>query len=266
MQNKISSLIEKTEDRQYEAGDEWIGRKRGVIDLQIHCVPGHCDFEPNERADEEAKKAAKGDSSDAKLLPPLLRKRLPLSISALRQGNSVKLAKRWERKWKSSARESLLKGIDNTAPSKKYLHLIKNLDRRQASLLFQLRSGHVALNHHLFRIRRSETPFCPHCQGITVETVKHFLLDCPQNVRERHELRIKLRRNTDSLSFLLSSPVAVLPLLKFVHATGRFKSFFGKDIEDRIHTNSRRNAEIRAAAKAFETSSRNNNSRNTHQT
>jgi hypothetical protein len=154
---------------------------------------------------------------------------------------------------------------DNTAPSKKYLRLIKNLDRRQASLLFQLHSGHVALNHHLFRIRRSETPSCPHCQGITVETVKHFLLDCPQYVRERHKLRIKLRRNASSLSFLLSSPEAVLPLLKFVHATGRFKTFFGKDIDERIHTNSRKNAELRAAAEALETSIR-NNSRNTHHT
>jgi hypothetical protein len=173
--------------------------------------------------------------------------------------------KRWERRWKSSAREPLLKGIDNTAPSKKYLRLIKNLDRRQASLLFQLRSGHVALNHHLFRIHRSETPSCPHCQGITVETVKHFLLDCPQYVQERHKLRIKLRRNASSLSFLLSSPEAVLPLLKFVHATGRFKTFFSKDIDERIHTNSRKNAELRAAAEALETTIR-NNSRNAHHT
>jgi ribonuclease HI len=248
-----------------EAGDEWSGRKRGVFDLQIHWVPAHSDFEPNERADEEAKKAAKGESSDAKFLPPLLRKRLPLSISALRQENSAKLTKRWERRWKTSARESLLKTIDNTAPSKKYLRLIKDLDRRQASLLFQLRSGHIALNLHLFRIHRSETPSCPHCQGITVESVKHFLIECPQYTQERHELRTKLRRNADSLSFLLSSPVAALPLLKFVHATGRFKSFFGKDVDDRIHTNSRRNAELRTAAKAFEASLRNNNTRNNRQ-
>ena len=81
-----------------EAGDDWIGRKRGVIDLQIHWVPGHCGFEPNKRADEEAKKAAKGDSSDAKLLPLLLCKHLPISISAIHQEHSAKLKKRWERK------------------------------------------------------------------------------------------------------------------------------------------------------------------------
>jgi hypothetical protein len=52
--------------------DKWVGRKRGVVDLQIHWVPGHLDFEPNECADEEAKKAALGDSSDAKSLPAFL--------------------------------------------------------------------------------------------------------------------------------------------------------------------------------------------------
>jgi len=79
-----------------------------VIDLHIQWVPGHCGFEPNERADEEAKKAAQGDSSDAKLLPPLLHKRLPLSISALHQDNIAKLKKCWERRWKNSERENLL--------------------------------------------------------------------------------------------------------------------------------------------------------------
>ena len=144
--------------------------------------------------------------------------------------------------------------IDNSAPSKKYLCLISNLDRRQASILFQLQLGHIMLNHHLFRIRKSETPSCLLCQGITIETVKHFLMDCPHYVRERHKLRLKLRRNTGSLSFLLSSPVAVLPPLKYVHATGHFKTFFGKDKSDKILTNSRRNAEFEMHRKESVTS------------
>jgi ribonuclease HI len=250
---KQDSLINRDAGSQALAtGDSWTGRTRNVIDLHVQWVPGHCGFEPNERADEEAKKAAQGDSSNVKLLPPLLRKRLPLSISALRQDNIDKLKKCWERRWKNSERESLLRSIDSSAPSKKYLRLISGLDRRQASILFQLRSGHIGLNHHLFRIHRSETPSCPHCRSITVETVKHYLMDCPFYARERHELQRKLRRNAGSLSFLLSSPDAVLPLLKFVHATGRFKSFFGKDPKDKILTNSRKNAETRQAAVRFE--------------
>ena len=76
---------------------------------------------------------------------------------------------------------------------------------RQSSLLMQLRTGHIGLNHHLFRIKHSETPVCPHCRGLTVETVKHFLLDCPFYCKGCHMLQLKLRRNAKSLSFLLSN-------------------------------------------------------------
>ena len=138
----------------------WVGRKRGVIDLQVYWVLGHQDFKPNERADEEAKKAVKGDTSDVKPLPLLLHKHLPFSVSVLCQENTAKLAKWWARRWKSSARESMLSSIDNTAPSKKYVCLIKDLDCRQTSILFQLWSGHIGLNHHLFHIHRSKTPSC----------------------------------------------------------------------------------------------------------
>jgi hypothetical protein len=90
-----------------------------VIDLQICWVPGHQDFEPNERADEEAKKAAQSDSSDANSLPAFLRKCLPRSIAALRQNHIAKLVKSWECRWKASLRKARLKAIDNSAPSKK---------------------------------------------------------------------------------------------------------------------------------------------------
>jgi ribonuclease HI len=236
------------------ANRSWKGRAKGVIDLQIHWVPGHCGFEPNEQADEDAKKALAGSSSDARLLPSFLQKRLPLSISALRQNSITKLKKCWEHRWKSSTRESLLQSIDNSAPSKKFIHLTKLLDRRQSSILFQLRTGHIGLNHHLFCIRKSESPSCPHCHSITVETVKHFLLDCPHYRRERHTLQCKLCRNAGSLSFLLNNPAAVIPLLKFVHSTGRLKTFFGKDNENKIHTNAQINAELHTKAAAFEAS------------
>ena len=59
----------------------------------------------------------------------------------------------------------------------------------------------------------SKSLACPKCQGITVETVKHFLIDCPHYRQERHALQRKLSQNTTALSFLLISPVAVLPLL-----------------------------------------------------
>jgi ribonuclease HI len=90
-QDQLISCVEMLQVT--EARGKWSGRKCGIIDLQVHWVPGHCGFKPNEKADEEAKKAAEGNSSNAKLLPPLLCKYLPLSSSAFHQENMTKLAK-----------------------------------------------------------------------------------------------------------------------------------------------------------------------------
>ena len=93
--DKIHQLVEnlhRKQDRLINCGErelaisegkDWIGRPKGVINLQVHWVPGHIDFTPSEKADEEAKKAAQGHSSKAKYLPKFLRKPLLLSISAL---------------------------------------------------------------------------------------------------------------------------------------------------------------------------------------
>ena len=133
-----------------------------------------------------------GDSSDLKQLPPFLRKRIPHSISAVHQGFATQLQKRWKRRWKVSPRAKSLHSIDKSAPSKKFLKLTKDLNCSQASIVMQLRTGHIGLNPHLFCIKKAESPSCPHCKGITVETVKHFLLDCPSYQRERHKLQSKL--------------------------------------------------------------------------
>ena len=47
---------------------------------------------------------------------------------------------------------------------------------------------HIGLNLHLFQIQQAESPSCPHCQGITVEMVKHYLLICPQYACKCHKL------------------------------------------------------------------------------
>jgi ribonuclease HI len=84
LHEKQDSLINHIEHLQtIEVGKQWKDKSKGVINLQIHWVPGHCDFAPNERADEEVKLATQGLSSEARFLPPLLCKKLPLSISAL---------------------------------------------------------------------------------------------------------------------------------------------------------------------------------------
>lgn len=93
--NTIHDLEERLHEKQYgiissaeravtsRNGERWRGRRRRVVDLQLHWVPGHKNFEPNERADREAKKAAEGLSSPEEELPACLRKNvLPASVAA----------------------------------------------------------------------------------------------------------------------------------------------------------------------------------------
>ena len=66
-------------------GNQWKGKTKGIVDLQLHWAASHCDFRPNGQVDEEAKLTTQRSSSDARFLPQLLHKKLPLSISALCQ-------------------------------------------------------------------------------------------------------------------------------------------------------------------------------------
>ena len=61
------------------------------LDLLVRWTPGHVDIVGNERADEEAKKAAENGSSPKNRLPWPLQKPLPKSKSAVRQTYHRKL-------------------------------------------------------------------------------------------------------------------------------------------------------------------------------
>ena len=51
--------------------------------------------------------------------------------------------------------------IAPSTKSKNHLSVITTLPRKQAALLFQLRTGHSALNSHLSRIDCSPSAICP---------------------------------------------------------------------------------------------------------
>ena len=53
------------------------------------------------------------------------------------------------------------------------------ISRNMASIIFQLRVGHVPLNKYLHRFKKVDHARCPAC-GDQVKTVEHFLIHCPQ--------------------------------------------------------------------------------------
>ena len=62
--------------------------------FQLVWISGHSGVQGNERVDEEAKKAAQGDSSPLHRLLPILREELPRSIAAVKQKQHMDLISR----------------------------------------------------------------------------------------------------------------------------------------------------------------------------
>ncbi|TFY56014.1 hypothetical protein EVJ58_g7895 [Rhodofomes roseus] len=190
-------------------------------------VPGHKGIEGNELADQEAKKAARGDSSPVEDLPGWLRAKLPISLSRLRQTLNATITTRAHEEWKDSPRAVKMDRIDEDMPSKKYCKIAYSLPRRHASLLIQLRTEHVPLRRHLHRMQLVDSPNCQHCDRGVREMVFHYLLECPGYRNARARLEREIGPAAKSIRHLLNSTETVRALFRFVHDTGRFTATYG---------------------------------------
>ena len=94
--------------------------------------------------------------------------------------------------------------------------------------MYQLRSGHIALNKHLHRINSSDTPLCLQCKTNVPETVHHLLFECTRYSREHHILRNNLGREALSTSHLLADKDGIRETLKFIRATNRLRNLSGE--------------------------------------
>ena len=183
----------------------------------------HSGITGNEEVDGEAKKAVEGLSSDAKALPPLLRKSLKANKSALRQRKKVALKTRWKKEWSASERAPKINAIDPSLPSKKFLKLISDdrLLRADAGRIFQLRTGHFLLNGYLERFKRVDNPKYPAC-GHPKENVRHFLLECPIYGHKCWALLKHSKIKDPKLKDILNDGNMFVPIANYIHATERF--------------------------------------------
>lgn len=197
----------------------------------------------NEKADERAKRAARRDTSEGRLLPKSLRTTaktpitLPISKSSTLQQFRERIKNEATEVMHLSPRFAALQTIDPSAPSKHFAGLIDQFPRRHSSLLFQLRTGHAPLNKHLHRIAKSETAICQQCNEGN-ESVHHFLLTCPAYTRHRNILRQELGTRAHHVKHILNEAECLKSLFKFIAKTRRFEPVFGdvsppKDKNDR---------------------------------
>jgi ribonuclease HI len=200
--------------------------------LVIRWSPGHKGIPGNEAADEEAKKAASGDSSDTHELPKSLLKRdgtireLPQSKSALKQKFHSKIKEEAANIMRESPRYARLQSIDHTFPSRKFASRIADLPRKHGTLIFQLRTGHVALNKYLHRIGKAPSAKCQEC-NTHEETVHHFLLVCPRFARQRNALSLEIGPRQLHVKYLLSEIKGIKATLKYIARTKRMEQIFG---------------------------------------
>ena len=202
-------------------------RSKAKYSLTIRWVVGHEGIPGNEAADIEAKKAARGLSSDKPSLPPYLRKNLLINPAAIKRSYHDMLKSKWKKDWISSTRGREAYRIDNTTPSKKFLGIIgqPELSREAASRIAQFKLTHTPVNQFLKRIGKVDSARCPAC-GEDEETIPHYLLHCPGYAFERWALARqagKLQKNL-TMEALLSTPELATPLANFIDATGRFKT------------------------------------------
>jgi ribonuclease HI len=189
-------------------------------------VPGHEGVEGNERADEEAKKAAQGETSHEWDIPIECRGVLPISKAAETQRHNAKLNQEARAIFAKSPRAPFALEIDPTMPSAAFSKITKNLPRRHTSLLIQLRTGHIALNKYLHKIGKADSPLCPECRH-TSETVHHYLFRCPAFSEQRKRLEKKLKRGANSVRTLLGGHKAIKHLFRYIHDTKRFEKSHG---------------------------------------
>lgn len=192
-------------------------------------TPGHEGILGNEAADAAAKLAATGPaaSSRSRRLPRFLRRPLPLSSSALKQAHTAELKVTWSRMWRLSPRYRRYAHLGALLTPSQSRRLLLPMPRSQMSVITQLRTGHAPLNAHLARISKADSAACPRC-AYRSETVRHFVLDCPEYHEERWALRTRMGRGGDRLSKLLYTKSGMKNLLRFVAQTGRLRTTHGK--------------------------------------
>ena len=191
-------------------------------------ISSHSEVKGNEAADRLAKAASQGHSTRREDLPHLLRSQLPVSISAVKQEFQAQLNRKWAKMWSETPRKDKFSRIDPNFPFNQFRKKLFKLTRNQASLIMQLRTGHIPLNFYLHRIGKIDTDKCTKClEGPAnlqiTETINHYLFECQAYDEARQVLTTEIGRRQLSLSKIMKSTDNLKSLVTFINRSGRFK-------------------------------------------
>ena len=143
------------------------------------------DIVGNEKADEEAKKAALEKLREEQAPPH--HKLKAAQVTKINDDINTAARKTWNN-GKGNARQH--RKLTRPRRLKTGTRLYDGLSRKQSANLIRLRTGHCRLNKYLNRCNIIEDPTCDCGRGI--ENVKHFLLLCKNHEGTRKVLRKKV--------------------------------------------------------------------------
>lgn len=175
-----------SDPRAREVQDLWTGMEDSGTAVTLHWIPGHVGIEGNEKADVEVRAATA-------LLVPRQEQRRGIRPSHVLHKLRKAATASWQDQFQRGKGTGLKKVLQtNEVGSARKRH--SGLNRKESSLLTQLRTGHVALHGYLAQRKVQNDASCD-C-GHRRETVTHLLLSCPRWRRARQELAAEVSSQT----------------------------------------------------------------------
>jgi ribonuclease HI len=204
------------------------------IPIEIRWIPAHVGVPGNETADVEAKLAATGggvENGAEQPYPEGSAGRVLLAATAKRRVR-LRIKERWAQEWAkertSKPNQRLVK-----VPDKKVLRLFDSLSKPYTSILIQMRSMRIALNHFLFKIKAVESDECYCSEGS--QTPRHILMQCPlyADLRQTFLDKIRMTDLGDSTDYdaIVSHSQATRYVAEFMLQTGLLGQFRHVEIE-----------------------------------
>ena len=135
---------------------------------------------------------------------------------------------KWAKERTGKPNQRLVKALD-----KKVLRLFESLSKPYTSILIQMRSMRIALNHFLFKIKAVKSDKC-YC-GEGSQTPRHILMRCPLYADLRKTFLDKIRStdlgNSTDYDAIVSHSQATRYVVEFMLQTGLLGQFQHVEIE-----------------------------------